>query len=155
MAITKKDCVEFLLVVAAVAGLLWLLSIQHDGYDSIPREPIEELRESVDFEPGEEDVEGLGVPRSPKWPAVRAEFVRLHPTCAACGSWSALNVHHVLPFHQRPDLELDPSNLITLCREHHFRIGHDPDGPWKPARPNWLEFNRNVRKDAAKWKTGL
>jgi hypothetical protein len=31
-------------------------------------------------------------------------------------------------------VELDMDNLITLCREHHFRIGHDPSGGWEPTK---------------------
>jgi len=31
-------------------------------------------------------------------------------------------------------VELDMDNLITLCREHHFRIGHDPSGDWEPTK---------------------
>jgi hypothetical protein len=46
-------------------------------------------------------------------------------------------VHHIFPFHYcialgRPDLELDPRNLITLCEDeprrpgqnHHLLVGH-------------------------------
>jgi 5-methylcytosine-specific restriction endonuclease McrA len=37
-------------------------------------------------------------------------------------------VHHKVPFHDRPELELDPTNLVTLCgpkhRNHHLDIGH-------------------------------
>jgi len=87
--------------------------------------------------------------RSGHWPTVRAAYLAEHPTCEACGSADDLNVHHVAPFHLRPELELDPTNLITLCREHHFSIGHDPDGPG-PLRPNWKAANPNVRRDAAK-----
>lgn len=48
-----------------------------------------------------------------------------------------MQVHHVIPFHWcvllgRPDLELDPRNLITLCEDeagkpgenHHLLVGH-------------------------------
>ena len=101
-----------------------------------------------------ESVDGMTYegPRSGKWVEVRFDFVRKHPRCEACGSMANLNVHHVIPFHERPDLELDEGNLITLCREHHFRIGHDPDGKG-PRKPSWLESNPNVRRDAAAWKS--
>lgn len=107
----------------------------------IPFEPIDQQLESVDGM----TYEG---PRSSEWVQVRSDFVRKHPRCEACGSTSNLNVHHIIPFHQRPDLELVDDNLITLCREHHFRIGHDPDGKG-PRKPSWLESNPNVRRDAA------
>jgi hypothetical protein len=46
----------------------------------------------------------------------------------------------VIPFHIRPNLELDPSNLITLCRGHHLYVGHNG---------NWKLWNPRVREDAA------
>ena len=46
--------------------------------------------------------------------------------------------------------KIEKPNLITLCREHHFRIGHDPDGKG-PAKPNWSASNPNVRTDAKNW----
>ena len=95
---------------------------------------------------------GAEQPRSPKWPALQRKHLKLYPQCEACGTTLALNVHHVKPFHLYPDLELDPKNLITLCRDHHFSIGHDPDGPWAPARPSWKAENPNVRRDAKLWK---
>lgn len=65
--------------------------------------------------------------RSSHWDKVRDDFVASHPTCAACGSTKKLQVHHIMPFHLRPELELDPSNLIVLCmdvNECHLEIGH-------------------------------
>lgn len=54
--------------------------------------------------------------------------------CRCCGSSKNLNVHHIKPFHLDPALECDPTNLVTLCREHHFNIGHK--GNWKGENPN-------------------
>ena len=73
--------------------------------------------------------------RSPKWDETRDAFLKTHSICAVCGSKDNLNVHHIFPFHycvdseiNRPDLELDPRNLITLCETkgygHHLLIGH-------------------------------
>ena len=62
--------------------------------------------------------------RSSKWSKVRKEFVKLYPTCSVCGKKKGLEVHHEIPFHVRPDLELDTNNLVTMCRRHHFAIGH-------------------------------
>jgi len=111
----------------------------------IPTETPDQQLESVDGM----TYEG---PRSSEWVSVRSDFVRKHPRCEACGTMANLNVHHVIPFHERPDLELDEGNLITLCREHHFRIGHDPDGKG-PRKPSWLESNPNVRSDAANMRS--
>ena len=53
--------------------------------------------------------------RSPRWDKVRADFLKLHDHCEACGGKRALNVHHKKPFHIYPELELEEANLITLC----------------------------------------
>lgn len=75
-----------------------------------------------------------GIARSPKWPAEERAFLAVHPTCEVCGRADVKrNVHHVYPFHfvvavGRPDLELDPRNLRTMCvecdAEHHLLVGH-------------------------------
>ena len=82
--------------------------------------------------------------RSPHWPAVEHQFRALHPTCAACGSASNLNVHHKRPFHLNPALELDPTNLITLCmssgHDCHILLGHGD---------NFKAYNPAVEGDAA------
>lgn len=111
---------------------------------SIPDEPEDQLLESV------EHPTLWGEPRSSSWASVRRNFVESNPDCAACGSTQNLNVHHIKPFHSHPELELDPGNLITLCRKHHFQVGHDPDGPWEPKRPSWKAFNPRVREHCEK-----
>jgi len=101
----------------------------------------------------------LGVARSEHWPAVEKAFRDAHPTCAACADpevpRGAVQVHHINPFHYcldpgigRPDLELDPRNLISLCeteaseveQNHHLDIGH---------LGNFKEGNLLVAQDAA------
>lgn len=75
--------------------------------------------------------------RSPKWRAVEKAHLKRHPSCAACGGRRFLQVHHVKPFAKHPELELEPSNLITLCmgpREDHLRVGHL--GRWTDSNPN-------------------
>lgn len=44
--------------------------------------------------------------------------------CEWCGSVKDLNVHHIVPQHLRPDLAHEKTNMIVLCRECHFRLGH-------------------------------
>ena len=131
----------FLLAVLCLLGG-FVGALLNDG--TIPQEPEQELREAVDHPTI------WGDPRSSQWPTVRRQFVSSNPECAACGSTETLNVHHIEPFHLNPERELDPSNLITLCREHHFRVGHDPDGPWEPKRPSWMESNPRVREHCKK-----
>ncbi len=102
--------------------------------------------------------------RSPAWSKVKNAFLTAHPNCAACGGTLQLNVHHKFPFHYvvlcgRPDLELDPRNLITLCVlddcEHHVLLGHLDD--YESYNPKVLQFvkayagnsSRQIRADAA------
>ena len=68
-------------------------------------------------------------PRSGEWPKVEHEHLESNPKCAACGSNQFLNVHHIIAFKHNPALELDPKNLITLCRGDgdkncHLLLGH-------------------------------
>jgi len=68
-----------------------------------------------------------GAKRAGGWPRVRKAHLAKEPTCAFCGATEHVEVHHVLPFHIFPDRELDPDNLITLCRaphDCHGREGH-------------------------------
>jgi len=48
------------------------------------------------------------------------------------------------PFHLHPELELDPTNLITLCmqpgQECHLYVGHGD---------SWKAYNPDVKQDAA------
>lgn len=83
-----------------------------------------------------------GAPRSSRWPAVRAQFIRHNPYCAACGRTETLEAHHVVPFQKAPELELEPGNLVSLCRTCHFVFGHLQD---------WNSWNPQVREDAAKY----
>lgn len=79
--------------------------------------------------------------RSPAWPALAKRYRAEHPTCAACGTRKAVQVHHIIPFHTDPGLELDEGNLISLCKARcHLKIGHG--GSYK-------HYNPSAREDAA------
>lgn len=78
--------------------------------------------------------------RSPGWKKVRDAAVKANPECAACGRKENLEAHHCEPFHKRPELELDPANLIVLCRDCHGLLGH---------LRSWKSWNTTVREDAA------
>jgi len=63
-----------------------------------------------------------------------------HPVCRQCGLKSSffgrkLDVHHKLPVHVNPDMACEPENFVTLCRPHHFKIGH---------LSNWKDWNVKV-----------
>jgi len=81
--------------------------------------------------------------RSPHWGAVRDRWVKTNPICAGCASRKTLEVHHIEPFYLRPELELSEQNLLTLCRECHFQIGHLRD---------WSVFNPQVIADSAVYR---
>lgn len=84
----------------------------------------------------------LGLMRSSQWRSTERKFRALHPGCRVCGTDKNVEVHHKLPFHDRPDLELDLGNLISLCRIHHQWWGHLGD---------WKSFNPDVEADATAW----
>lgn len=65
--------------------------------------------------------------RSKYWEAVRDRHLEMFPVCAGCGGHDELQVHHIVPFHISPELELVPRNLITLCMGYydcHLKLGH-------------------------------
>jgi len=90
----------------------------------------------------------LSAVRSGQWPAVRKQHLALHPTCEVCGGTQKLEVHHKRPFHLHPNLELEPTNLVTLCEANkdgvncHLLFGH---------LGNFRSFNVDVLIDAALW----
>ena len=87
----------------------------------------------------------FGIPRSSKWPAVRKQFLKLHPFCAACGSTEKVEVHHEIPYHLDRSRELDFSNMIPLCMGSgrcHFVWGH---------LLNWRSNNKDVRVDCVRY----
>jgi hypothetical protein len=88
--------------------------------------------------------------RSSKWPGVRKTAIENNPKCAACGSTTLLQVHHMQPFHLKPELELDPKNLIVLCmskNECHLLLGHSQRG-FKWYNPYIMADSMNIRSGA-------
>jgi len=86
--------------------------------------------------------------RSPKWGSVRAAYLKEHPVCEVTGTAKALEVHHIKPFHLHPELELEPSNLMTLTRKYntHYLMGH---------LLNWKSWNAKVSEDALRWNNKI
>lgn len=77
--------------------------------------------------------------RSSSWSKVRKEHLKKQPCCAACGKTDKLEVHHILPVHKYPELELQPDNLITLCADPcHIMFGH---------LKYWKSWNVDVVRD--------
>lgn len=88
--------------------------------------------------------------RSGAWPRVRREHLVREPACAACGRAKDLEVHHIQPYHEHPELELHDGtngldgNLITLCADPcHLVHGH---------LLNFKRSNPHVREDAARYR---
>ena len=82
--------------------------------------------------------------RSPEWGPFRDRIVRENPFCAGCSKQTSLEVHHITPFHVRPDLEVDPANVMVLCRDCHWWIGHLRD--WRLHNPHVIEDAANYRQ---------
>jgi hypothetical protein len=89
-----------------------------------------------------------GLKRSGHWPAARKAHLAKHPLCEVCGGKKKLEVHHIKPFHLHPELELDPTNFITLCENDkdgvncHLLFGH---------LGNFKSYNENVVHDSKEW----
>ena len=82
--------------------------------------------------------------RSNQWPRVRKDFLKKYPNCAVCGTDKKQNIHHISPFHLKPELELDKKNLITLCGKNncHLRFGH---------LYSFKSYNSDIETDAKLW----
>ena len=56
-----------------------------------------------------------------EWEKARAEFLRLHPTCAFCGA-DAEHVDHIKRHHGDRALLLNWNNLQSLCAHCHNSV---------------------------------
>ena len=86
----------------------------------------------------------LFISRSPRWGTVRKQFlIENGNICACCSRTKDLNVHHIIPVHIDPSLELEKSNQIILCEKPcHLTFGH---------LGNWTAYNPTVVEDARIW----
>ena len=93
-----------------------------------------------------------GAKRSSGWRKVRDKHKRDNPECAVCRSKKKVEVHHKVPFHIAPDLELAEGNLVSLCENKkygvncHLLIGH---------LGNYRKINMNVEWDVIIWNKKL
>ena len=93
-----------------------------------------------------------GAKRSSRWRNIRHMHLLKHPECAVCGKTKKVEVHHVVPFHIAPDMELAPGNLMTLCENKkygincHLLIGH---------LGNYKRTNPVCRLDVITWNMKL
>jgi hypothetical protein len=90
--------------------------------------------------------------RSSHWSTTRKHHLEKNAECALCGNTKKLNVHHIKPFHLHPELELEESNLITLCEDRsngvycHLFFGH---------LGSYKDINPDVLADVALWREKL
>jgi hypothetical protein len=94
----------------------------------------------------------FGSVRSPQWGQKRADYLKKHPNCEACGGKVKCTVHHIHPVHLFPQYELlemledGTRNYINLCEGNkqlncHLILGHADN-----FRNKW---NPNVTSDAS------
>lgn len=92
----------------------------------------------------------FGAKRSACWAKARKAHLKRQPECQACGQTGPVSVHHIQPYHLRPDLECAEENLLTLCEKSdrfgfscHFVLAHM--GSWKLSNPNVARCAQIVR----------
>ena len=101
----------------------------------------------------------LTAKRSPQWSKIRNEHLKSNPTCVSCGSTKTLEVHHIKPFHIFPELELDQTNLITLCENStngivcHLFIGHR--GCYRDNNDDVVEDSKIIKDYLDKKRKGI
>ena len=66
--------------------------------------------------------------------------------CSWCHRTQNLNRHHVIPQSADPSLTHVYTNIIVLCRDCHFVLGH---------RCNWKHFNPDVMEIVEKYTTDI
>ena len=90
----------------------------------------------------------FGALRSNRWSQIRKEFLKENPLCAVCGTRGKLlspnEVHHILPFHLNPALELSPKNFLTVCRHCHLYFAH---------LGSFKSYCIEIKELALEWKT--
>ena len=68
--------------------------------------------------------------------------------CAWCGRTNNLNRHHLIAQQFEPELRDVQTNLVVLCRDCHFVLGHRCD--WKTYNPDLsailCTYTNTVRK---------
>jgi hypothetical protein len=80
------------------------------------------------------------ITRTARWRTLRMEIMeRDGGACVKCGARGRLEVDHIKPVRDAPDLSYEPTNLQTLCPSCHTRktrleCGHNPT---PPARRDW------------------
>ena len=76
------------------------------------------------------------------WRRLRRRVLELDGwRCRSCGKAGRLEVDHIIPVFQRPDLELSLDNLQCLCGAcHKAKSRRERETPVSPARRAWRDL---------------
>ena len=91
---------------------------------------------------------GAWVYRDPRWKALRYAAKRRDGwACVKCGSKYRLEVDHIAPVRDAPDLAFDLTNLQTLCGPCHGKKTRTETGlpELSPERQRWRDFLSTMR----------
>ena len=74
------------------------------------------------------------------WNKLKQKYLQENPKCEWCGQ-DADTVHHIIPVHVNRDLEMEESNLMSLCdnrtRKCHFIVAH---------YCHWVKYNDKIKE---------
>lgn len=82
------------------------------------------------------------VTKSKRWPALRVQVLRRDDyRCKSCGSKRHLQVDHVRPVREAPELSYAVTNLQTLCRRcHSAKTRIEVHGAPDPEKVRWRDL---------------
>lgn len=84
--------------------------------------------------------------RHKDWPMFRYLILGKRPRCAYCGTTKKVELHHIEPYHEAPERELDPANVIPLCESIsncHLTQGH---------LGNYMQANPTIKNDCEQYQ---
>lgn len=88
--------------------------------------------------------------RGQRWKALRLQVLERDGwACVECGSHIRLEIDHIEPVRDRPDLSYSLGNLQALCGRCHSRktrleVGHKP---LPPERQQWRDLLRSMDRN--------
>lgn len=88
--------------------------------------------------------------RGPRWAALRMQALERDGwQCVQCGARKRLEVDHVEPVRDRPELSFALSNLQVLCLRCHARKTAIETGitPLSPKRQAWRDLLRDMQRN--------
>lgn len=90
------------------------------------------------------------ITRGPRWKALRMQALERDDwQCVQCGNRHRLEIDHIEPVRDRPDLAWSLSNLQTLCGRCHSRKTRIEIGLGRPdpKREAWKTLLRNMQRN--------